>query len=795
MDAVKSSNIDALTKEGAQQLCNLMARAPIAMSAYDRNFTYIAANKSWAFYFDTQPEKLIGRSLDLSRDEMPDHWVQALDRAMAGEFVSSEAERHVKPNGDAIWVRWRCFPWTEDGTKDSPIGGVVVLVEDVSSAVDSREVNDLAEERLRLALEAGHQALWELHPASDTARLLFDFTKHSLPLEHLPTSIEAIVELAHPNERGELRSALDDLVEGQKSSLSKVFRILVAGEERWLHLQCLTVQFRADGKADLIIGIHKDVTEQRLSDEATIKEKERLEFALEGAADGLWDWNLQTGEVYVSPRWLEQLGYKPGEIDVDFDFWVNSIHPDFRQSVVGRAIDRRDGVLEEYRKGMAAPFSYEYRLKCKDGVYRWFLSRGQTVAFDSAGQPLRVVGTHTDISQRKRMEQDLIAARDVAEEANRAKSAFIANMSHEIRTPLSGVMGMLELIKDTPLNEEQGRLLEIAKSSAEALLLVVNDILDLSRLESGHIEQRPREFDLKSLVDDVVSVLQVKSQAKGLHLSHQAGPRTVTPLYGDADRIRQVLFNLVGNAIKFTKEGSVTISTALEANDWGKVVATVSVTDTGVGVPRDAYHYIFERFRQADDSLDREHEGSGLGLAISKEIVELLGGTIGFSSEPGVGSRFWFTVPLDQAAREESVGGEDTVGHDTDVVKRRVLLAEDNQINQLLICSLLEKRGHEVVVAENGVVALERIAEKPFDIILMDVQMPVLDGLSVTKKIRAMGGGMKKVPIIALTAHAMVGQYKRYREAGMTDVISKPVNPDRLFELVEGTTTFHAQQA
>jgi CheY-like chemotaxis protein len=305
-------------------------------------------------------------------------------------------------------------------------------------------------------------------------------------------------------------------------------------------------------------------------------------------------------------------------------------------------------------------------------------------------------------------------------------------------------------------------------------------------LESGHIEQRPRRFDLKALVDDVTDVLRVKARAKGLQLSHQAGPRTMMALHGDADRIRQVLFNLVGNAIKFTKEGSVTVSTALDISDWGKVVATVSVTDTGIGVPRDAHHYIFERFRQADDSLEREHEGSGLGLAISKEIIELLGGTIGFSSEPSVGSRFWFTVPLDQADLDAARSGAQSADDEgLEVAKKRVLLAEDNEINQLLICSLLEKRGHEVVVAENGSVALERLSEKPFDIILMDVQMPIMDGLSTTRKIRALDDEMSNIPIIALTAHAMADQYSRYRNAGMSDVISKPVDPDRLFAIVE----------
>lgn len=772
----------------AASIASVFMDAPFAIAVFDQDMAYLGANTLWAFYHNTTTDALIGADYLEDRSTMPEHWRRAQDRALAGEVVHCDAERHVRSSGEPIWLRWACFPWYDMSGDKRAIGGIVVIVEDVTNEIDLRQENNLALERLRLALEAGHQALWELHPESDTARLLYDFTRRSLPLERVPGTISAFIGIVHPYDAALVQDAFDELIEGKRSSFSQVFRVAFGRKDlRWLHLQCLTVRTRGDGKADLIIGIHTDITEQRLQDEATIKEKERLEFALEGAADGLWDWNLQTGEIYVSPRWLEQLGYRPGEVTVNFAFWKDIIHPEDHASVIGRAVARREGATREYQRGVVAPFSYEYRLRRKDGRFSWFLSRGQTVAFDEDGQPLRVVGTHTDISERKRMEQDLIAARDVAEEANRAKSAFIANMSHEIRTPLTGVIGMLDLMSDTKLNEEQDKLISVARSSADSLLAVVNNVLDLSRLEAGRVEQRQRRFAVKALVDEVVAGLTVKAEQKNIQLTHMAGPWTEMMLYGDADRVRQILFNLVGNAIKFTKVGSVIVSSAVEPNRWGKVTLSISVADTGIGIPLDVQPHIFERFRQADDSLVREHDGSGLGLAIAKEVVELLGGAIGFSSQPGVGSRFWFDLPMEKA---EDLGEQTTEKKKSLSVDkqtpRRVLLAEDNEVNQLLITSLLEKRGHEVVVAENGEVALEKLEKEPFDVILMDVQMPKLDGLSATRRIRKMEGDIANIPIIALTAHAMADQHETYQAAGMTGFVSKPIDPFRLFKAVEG---------
>ncbi|MFZ5608262.1 MAG: PAS domain-containing protein [Pseudomonadota bacterium] len=764
-------------------LHNAIGAAPYAIAVFDRRMHYVAASPPWAARHGTSAKALIGEPYR-GNDAAAQPWLAAHQRALAGEHVACDAERLVLADGAVVWHRWACYPWHEGGDKAAPVAGIVVHIEDVTREIDVRQEHHLALERLRLALEAGHQALWEIHVPSRTVRLLYDFTHRSLPLEVLPHTFDDLTRLIHKGDLESLGEPVKRLLDGESQSLSEVFRVILPdGECRWLQCQCMAVKNREDGRAELVIATHADVTQQRSDEEATLKAKERLEFALAGANDGLWDWNLQTSEIYVSPRWLEQLGYAPNEVEVSFDFWRNAIHPDDRERVASRAIARMEGAAQ-YQIGVVAPFNYEYRLRGKDGRYRWFLSRGQTVAFDANGRPLRVVGIHTDVSERKQMEQQLIAARDVAEDASQAKSAFIANMSHEIRTPLTGVMGMLELMQDTNLDAEQRRLVDIAKTSADCLLAVVNDILDLSRLEAGHLDQRPRVFDMKTLVGQVISALQQRADAKGLSLIHQPGPWSDLALHADADRVRQILFNLIGNAVKFTRKGGVTVSTAIEPMQWDGVKVKCTVSDTGIGIPLDKQGFIFERFRQVDGSLTREHEGSGLGLSITKEIVELMGGAMGFESQPGVGSRFWFELPLAKAPSDADESDSLKAAAQRSA-KQRILVAEDNEVNQILIRALLDKHGHDVTIVENGVDALEMVQIQDFDIIFMDIQMPKMDGLAATRAIRKLGGAKGKVPIVALTSHAMAGQRESYLATGMTDFLAKPIDARQLLNVVE----------
>ncbi len=639
-------------------------------------------------------------------------------------------------------------------------------------------------------------------------------------------------DLAHPDDRDRIKQNLKKRLSGEEKSINYEFR----GARRDgtfvdVEVYGSSTHYNAE---QAVIGTVLDITARKQAE----KELRLTQYAVDHSATAILRVAPDARIAYANHAACRQLGYSLDEL---LDMVIPDIHPQWTHEFWEQQ------VLEMLRQNRVNHIETESIRK--DGGRYPVDVVCYRAEFEDQEHYYAFI---TDISERKRAEAelrkhrehletlvqertlDLTVAKEQAEVASRAKSEFLANMSHEIRTPLNGVVGMIRLLLDTDLAPEQEDFARTAAASADSLLNVINDILDFSKIEAGKLDIECINFDLPQLIMELSKLMQHQAEAKGLALTGFVDPLVPSQLWGDPGRLRQVLLNLITNAFKFTTKGEVNVRATVRAQTDRRVELHFAVTDTGIGIPEALSNRLFQSFTQADSSTTRKFGGTGLGLAICKNLVELMGGRIGIESRPGKGSTFWFTIALakqapaqnhpapenHQQVSSESKGDKSTNDSSIDAVtgrKGRILLAEDNTTNQKLALHILKKLGYSAGVVDNGRKALEALIRKKYDLILMDIQMPEMDGFEATRCIRELEprpkdqavdatpgaprqpnpdspkpvtgtptpaiGSLKpgtRIPIIAMTAHAMAGDREKCISSGMDDYIAKPVDPEVL---------------
>lgn len=669
--------------------------------------------------------------------------------------------RLITAKGRTLWVRAIGEPLVEN----DEVNKVVGLFQDITPQYEVEEQVKKISDRLQLAIGAASIGIWEYEPQSN--QLYWDETVSrffGLEPETTVPSYSLLLSVVHPEDSGMSEAVLRGAFSGEDSFKEK-FRVLHPNGDVRTIVGDAIVSRDEKGQVTRVTGVNYDITER----EAQLQELNLLNAVVNSAADAVIITEADTVSqkiIYTNPAHEQMTGYHSEE--------VLGQSPRMFQ---GAETDKE--ILNKVKLAIQnhEPIQVELQNYRKSGEAFW-VNLIITYVRNKANEVTHFVSIQRDVTENKRTEFALIKAKETAEKASQAKTDFLSTMSHEIRTPLNAVIGVTGLLYETKLDEEQTTLLQIIRQGGETLLSTVNEVLDFSKIEAGKIELEKEHFALADPIKDTIDLLVNQANQKGVALNYVIEPMPFDRIVGDITRLRQILVNLVGNAIKFTHEGQIDLKVRALDSEKGKVKLEFAVIDTGIGIPKAKMDRLFHSFSQVDASTTRQYGGSGLGLAISRRLVNLLGGEIWVQSEKGQGSTFFFTIVMEEShLRVESQS--DKTGIETsyqDFSDFSVLLVEDNMINQKVARKMLQRFGVKSEIANNGVEAIDFVKMRAFDLVLMDMQMPIMDGLEASRQIRTLDTQINQPIIVAMTANTSVEDRLACSNAGMDDFLSKPIS-------------------
>lgn len=754
-------------KNQFQELSNFFEITLDLLCIADMDGNFVKVNKAWESILGYSVENLQNTNfLTLIHPEDLGSTIKTMEKLGQDEKVINFVNRYRHKNGTYRFIEWRA----------NPLNNLIYAA--------ARDITDRIAHENRLINNSRYvksllQALPDLIFVLDEKGRFIDYkagnTKDlAMPKENFLG--KTIFDALEKNLAKEIMLATKCTLKGNETSYIE-YSMNLGGKLNYF--ECKVVPF----EKDKVIAIARNITERKNLENSLKKERQRLDGIIKGTNVGTWEWNIQTGETVFNERWADIIGYKLEElVPISIETWMKFAHQDDLKESNEELMKHFSGEVEYYE--------FESRMKHKDGSWVWVLDRGKVFVWDEEKRPLVMYGTHQDITDRKKSEESLRKAKEQAETANTMKSQFLANMSHEIRTPMNGIVGYLELLKKTDLSKEQSEFVYGAKSASEILLFLINDILDFSKIEAGKLDVENSPFDLKKIIEDAISTLKPKAIEKKIIFEVNFEDEINNIFDGDGDRIKQILNNLIGNAIKFTEKGSISIEAIYQNSN----TVEIKVRDTGIGMDEKQVKKLFRPFIQGDASTTRRYGGTGLGLAISKELAKLMGGDIYVISSLGQGSEFILEIPLkvssinQQRGYKKAIKLRNELNDKTpiDLKKLKILLVEDNDMNRKIVTKMFAKKEIMCDEAHNGKEAIEFVLKKDYDVIFMDCQMPIMDGYESTSKIRKIEKGKKHTTIIAMTANAMEGDRKRCIESGMDDYISKPIDFGELFKILEG---------